>query len=432
MSSMEFHEEETSGSERWIVSYADLVTLLFAFFTVMYSISVVSIPKYKQVSESMSVAIGGKDRPKTYPTLATQSIDPQSPRLDFLSELPFAVTPSFGVVDSKTEVRSKINLLSDQQDYFKQLVGTGGKLFKDVTASTGGAKGDAGLAMDMVAKRFFYNQQSLNELAAILPIIFEQDDIEKAKLEKQVKQAAGQIDILQTSVTELQQRINDVALENSKLINIAERSKQQAEELDAAKAALLNGYQERSKVLNELQKVLALEGVTVEVDLKNGILRLPEALLFGSARADFSKRGRKAIEILAKNLLKVLPCYSSHENIALAKNNCVVRATSHQLESVFIEGHTDILPISNEVYKDNWDLSFRRAKNTFLEIIKAQSKIEALTNINHQPLVSFSAYAGRRPIDSNKTEAGRKKNRRIDLRLIMTPVNTQTILPELM
>ena len=33
------HEEEHENHERWIVSYADFITLLFAFFVVMYATS---------------------------------------------------------------------------------------------------------------------------------------------------------------------------------------------------------------------------------------------------------------------------------------------------------------------------------------------------------------------------------------------------------
>jgi len=35
-------EEEHDNAERWLVSYADFITLLFAFFVVMYSISSVN------------------------------------------------------------------------------------------------------------------------------------------------------------------------------------------------------------------------------------------------------------------------------------------------------------------------------------------------------------------------------------------------------
>ncbi len=47
---------EHDNHERWLISYADFVTLLFAFFVVMYSISSVNETKYKNFRDSLSVA----------------------------------------------------------------------------------------------------------------------------------------------------------------------------------------------------------------------------------------------------------------------------------------------------------------------------------------------------------------------------------------
>ena len=46
--------------DRWMVSYADFITLLFAFFVVMYGISSVNEGKYKVFSGSMTKAFGTK------------------------------------------------------------------------------------------------------------------------------------------------------------------------------------------------------------------------------------------------------------------------------------------------------------------------------------------------------------------------------------
>jgi chemotaxis protein MotB len=63
--------EEHNNTERWMVSYADFVTLLFAFFVVMYSISSINISKYKSMSESLSQAFTVHDllanQPKSEP-----------------------------------------------------------------------------------------------------------------------------------------------------------------------------------------------------------------------------------------------------------------------------------------------------------------------------------------------------------------------------
>ena len=50
---MKKKHEEHENHERWLVSYADFITLLFAFFVVMYSVSSVNEGKYRTLSESM-------------------------------------------------------------------------------------------------------------------------------------------------------------------------------------------------------------------------------------------------------------------------------------------------------------------------------------------------------------------------------------------
>ena len=48
--------DEVDNHERWLVSYADFITLLFAFFVVMYALSTVNEGKYRILSESMATA----------------------------------------------------------------------------------------------------------------------------------------------------------------------------------------------------------------------------------------------------------------------------------------------------------------------------------------------------------------------------------------
>ncbi|MBI5039711.1 MAG: flagellar motor protein MotD [Gammaproteobacteria bacterium] len=48
--------EEHENHERWLVSYADFITLLFAFFVVMYSVSSVNEGKYRVLSDSLTSA----------------------------------------------------------------------------------------------------------------------------------------------------------------------------------------------------------------------------------------------------------------------------------------------------------------------------------------------------------------------------------------
>jgi chemotaxis protein MotB len=68
--------EEHVNHERWLVSYADFITLLFAFFVVMYSISSINEGKYKEISQALIGVFNdpqrtlkpipvGDERPKT-------------------------------------------------------------------------------------------------------------------------------------------------------------------------------------------------------------------------------------------------------------------------------------------------------------------------------------------------------------------------------
>jgi chemotaxis protein MotB len=60
MARKRFDEEHDShdNHERWLVSYADFITLLFAFFVVMYALSSVNEGKYKVLSDSLLNAFG--------------------------------------------------------------------------------------------------------------------------------------------------------------------------------------------------------------------------------------------------------------------------------------------------------------------------------------------------------------------------------------
>jgi chemotaxis protein MotB len=53
-------EESHENHERWLISYADFITLLFAFFVVMYAISVVNVGKYRVLSDALGDAFGGR------------------------------------------------------------------------------------------------------------------------------------------------------------------------------------------------------------------------------------------------------------------------------------------------------------------------------------------------------------------------------------
>src|SRR3954470_3079827 len=52
------HDEHEGGSERWLVTYADVLTLLLVLFIVLFSISVVNTSKFISLKTSLSAAFG--------------------------------------------------------------------------------------------------------------------------------------------------------------------------------------------------------------------------------------------------------------------------------------------------------------------------------------------------------------------------------------
>lgn len=53
------HEEEPENHERWLLSYADFITLLMIFFIIMYSMSEMDKSKYNELASVFSMEMGG-------------------------------------------------------------------------------------------------------------------------------------------------------------------------------------------------------------------------------------------------------------------------------------------------------------------------------------------------------------------------------------
>lgn len=85
---------------------------------------------------------------------------------------------------------------------------------------------------------------------------------------------------------------------------------------------------------------------------------------------------------------------------------------------VDVEGHTDNLPIRNNMYRSNWELSAMRAA----------SVVHLLTLKGVQPQrLSAIGYGEYRPIEDNSTSKGRQRNRRVSL-IILADKNARKML----
>ena len=143
----------------------------------------------------------------------------------------------------------------------------------------------------------------------------------------------------------------DYRAEIKKLAAERDRLRSQVELLQGAENT-------RDAVVEAIYTSLKDQGVEVVIDKDNGILRLPESILFAVGKAELSTEGRSAVALLAHALATVLPCYTGQGSMPLP-NNCTPSAFG--LEALLIEGHTDTDGDENI----NWRLSMERALHTY-------------------------------------------------------------------
>lgn len=187
--------------------------------------------------------------------------------------------------------------------------------------------------------------------------------------------------------------------------------------------SLVTAEETRSRLLQEIAGDLRARNVRAEIDLAAGVLRLPDEVLFQKGLDTPRDAGREALRALAEVLAARVPCYA-HPSAGVRPETCP--ATPHSVEAIFIEGHTDSDPISSTGrIRDNWDLSAARAANTYRLVRDFRPELETLRSrpsgdTRAEALFSVAGYADRRPVQTGDSEEAKARNRRIDLRFVMT------------
>jgi chemotaxis protein MotB len=142
-------------------------------------------------------------------------------------------------------------------------------------------------------------------------------------------------------------------------------------------------------IIKMLMDYAAKEGISKSLQFKitdRGLeASFSDDVLFESGKAELSSKSREILDKMANTLF-----------IADAP--------------IQVEGHTDNIPIHNDKYQSNWQLSTERATNVIMYwIFKYPSKAK---------LLSAAGYGEYHPMDTNNTPEGRAKNRRISIILL--------------
>lgn len=208
------------------------------------------------------------------------------------------------------------------------------------------------------------------------------------------------------------------------LIASDEQAKKYAE-LEKYTESLKGNHAARSKMLYNIKESLSELDIEVDIDLEHGVLRLNEnAIRFNTGEADLNQVQVDRLGVVAEVLAAILPCYGT--NPPTDENSGCVADTEGKIDSIFVEGHTDNVPIGGRLakkYQDNWVLSAHRAMFTYREVAKKEPILAGMKNSNNQPVISVSGYGEGRPVPEHEydTPTSDPTNRRIDFRFIMSP-----------
>lgn len=188
------------------------------------------------------------------------------------------------------------------------------------------------------------------------------------------------------------------AVDSEKLKELAEalqfsltgkQSVKQLESLDDIKVDIekeSNKYEDLAKKLNEIiDKNSLTEVIKIREEDRGIVLQVDESILFDPGKAEIKESSIDILDTISK----------------------IIEETDNDIVA---EGHTDNVPINNEKYKSNWELSTARAMNIIKFFIENK-------NINPVRL-SVKGYGEYNPIVPNDTPENRSKNRRVDILVV--------------
>ena len=202
---------------------------------------------------------------------------------------------------------------------------------------------------------------------------------ELALLSQQITNLRAQLKAISDSLGLAQVREME---KDEKIVDLGKR-------LNMALARKVNELaQYRSDFFGRLKKIL---GDNPQVQIQGDRFVLQAGLLFESGSADLGSAGRTHLGSLARTLKDI------SQNIP-EEINWILR----------IDGHTDRLPIKNEIFASNWELSAARAVSV-VRFLSAQGIPE-----QRMAAAGFSKY---HPIDPAHTADAYQKNRRIEIKL---------------
>lgn len=358
---------DVNNHDRWIVSYADFITLLFAFFVVMYSISSVNEGKYKTLTQSLGIAFSNKDN--------TQKTEYRPDPVDDHSS--YSVQPMGDI----------LAMTFESTPFDQQKTAVTGNGWESADNSPNENPSAANLAPS-------FNTDS-SAMPDLLAIPFESVPLDKQML-AEIENTPELGGVKQTSATAqfesssnvVQSSLLDILAVPFESVKLDKQTEAEIEKTRELSEALLTERRQLNQVSDQLETALRpfIDDKLVSVKRNDYWIELEmnSELLFLSGESALSKKAQPVLKEIAQ-VINSLP------------------------NAVTVEGHTDNIPIYTPTLPSNWALSSARATSVVQELVEA--------GINPTRL-SAVGYGEFHPIGDNSTEEGRFKNRRVTLVLM--------------
>ena len=369
-----------AGAPAWMATFADMATLLMAFFVLILSFAEFNVPKFKQISGSLKNAFGVQKvvpvveqpkgttvlslnfspspAPSVTKNLRQQTSDSEQKNLDLKSEIDegdSAKSNSKEVMDAK-ELSEQIKSEVSSEDVKVETVND--KVLVSLNTENKTADEISNLIKDTVdAVENARESTGANETDVLI-----------GGINKDIKSMAS----AEIENKSLKEQMNNLEKQNSNdKKDMQEKTKKAEFSEDQLKVAL---KQEIGKGLAEVQREKDRVVVTVG-----------SAGAFSSGSAKLTNQARAIMQKIAK-------------------------VSAKGAGQVNVSGHTDNVPlIFGGQYRDNWDLAAARASSVVQELAKANT-------IPSEKLKAIS-FGETKPIEQNDTREGREKNRRIEIEI---------------
>ena len=361
------------GAPAWMATFADMATLIMAFFVLLLSFAEMSVPKYKQIAGSLKASFGVK---RIVPTITIE-------------------TARSIVVDDFSPAVAQPTVFRDVKQRSEDIT------MREVVKKTEEKDAD------------FETQQDFRTLEQVM-----QDEINSGQVMVRIEDnkvvvelradeqsgGASDVDVKDGTGGPISQKTLDIA---AKVVDTQARL---STEVEVRRQKLATG--EKSQGRDDQNSSLKSPGG--KTNKQNQDIEDQ----FQKVRADLSKdiqRGLVEVEKIGNRITVRLASQGSFvSGSASLKDEFerllgrVGKSLSASRGRVRVEGHTDNVPVAfSERFKSNWDLSAARSASVAQFFIN-ESGFD-------QERITVAGFADTKPIARNDSSVGRARNRRIEV-----------------